>query len=63
MNSQLKSSFLKRTLHNLKSGWQSIAGATYDASVDSYRPDLPDTDQKRIQQQMLICLEGKGGEV
>ena len=63
MNIQLKSSFLERTLYNLKSGWQNIAGASYDASVASYRPDLPDIDQKRIQQQMLICLEGKGGEV
>jgi malonyl-CoA decarboxylase len=63
MNSELKSSFLERTLCNLKSGWQSIAGASYDASVASNRPDLPEGDQKRIHQQMLNCLEGKGGEV
>ena len=63
MNSELKSSFLERTLCNLKSGWQSIAGASYDASVASNRPDLPEGDQERIHQQMLNCLEGKGGEV
>ena len=63
MNSELKRSFLERTLYNLKSGWQSIAGASYDASVASNRPDLPEGDQKRIHQQMLNCLEGKGGEV
>jgi len=63
MNSELKRSFLERTLYNLKSGWQSIAGASYDASAASNRPDLPEGDQKRIHQQMLNCLEGKGGEV
>jgi len=63
MNSELKRNFLERTLYNLKSGWQSIAGASYDASVASNRPDLPEGDQKRIHQQMLNCLEGKGGEV
>jgi malonyl-CoA decarboxylase len=31
--------------------------------VASYRPDLPERDQERIRQQMLNCLEGKGGEV
>lgn len=63
MNAQPTSSFLDRTLNNLKSGWQSIAGASYDASAASDRPDLPESDQERIRQQMLDCLEGKGGEV
>ena len=63
MNSQLNISFLERTLHNLKSGWQSIADASYDASVASDRPSLPEGDQGRIRQQMLDCLESKGGEV
>jgi malonyl-CoA decarboxylase len=63
MNSKLDISFLERTLHNLKSGWQTIAGESYDASVASNRPDLPKEDQERIYQKMLDCLEGKGGEV
>lgn len=63
MNAQPTSSFLDRTLNNLKSGWQSIAGASYDASAASDRPDLPESDQERIRQQMFDCLEGKGGEV
>ena len=63
MDSKLKNSFLERTLYNLKTGWQSIAGASYDASVASDRPDLPEGDKERIRQQMLNCLAGKGGEV
>ena len=63
MNAQPKSSFLDRTLNNLKSGWQAIAGASYDASAASDRPDLPEGDLERIRTQMLECLEGRGGEV
>jgi len=58
-----KSTFLDRTLKNLKEGWQIIAGSSYDASVASDRPDLPDSDLDRIRQQMNECLEAKGGEV
>ncbi len=63
MNTHATSSFLDRTLNNLKSGWQAIAGASYDASVASDRPDLPEDDLERIRAQMLECLESKGGEV
>ncbi|NQV98149.1 MAG: malonyl-CoA decarboxylase [Rhodospirillales bacterium] len=63
MNVHPNSSFLDRTLNNLKSGWQAIAGASYDATVASDRPDLPEGDQQRIRQQMLDCLGSKGGEV
>ena len=63
MNEMPEISFFDRTLNNLKSGWQAIAGASYDASVASDRPDLPEGDLDRIRQQMLDCLEGKGGEV
>ena len=63
MNVQAKKSFLDRTLRNLREGWKSIAGAEYDASVASTRPDLPDSDLEQIRLQMLECLEGKGGEV
>jgi len=63
MNLQIKSGFLDRTLKNLKEGWQSIAGSSYDASAASNRPELPESDLKRIRQQMLDCLEARGGEV
>lgn len=63
MTPQTASSFLDRTLHNLKSGWRNIAGASYDATVASDRPDLPESDLERIHSRMLDCLEGKGGEV
>ena len=63
MNLQLKRNFLERTLYNLKSGWQKIAGASYDESVAIDRPDLPEEDRERIRQQMLNCLDAKGGEV
>ncbi len=63
MTAHTKISFLDKTLNNLKNGWQAIAGASYDASVASDRPGLPDSDQERIHKQMLDCLESKGGEV
>jgi malonyl-CoA decarboxylase len=63
MNVQAKAGFLDRTLRNLRRGWQSLAGASYDADHASTRPDLPDEDVTRLRRQMQACLEGKGGEV
>ena len=57
-----RSSFLKRTLHNLRSGWQAIAGSTYDAAAASMRPDLPGDDAERLERQMRACLASRGGE-
>lgn len=34
-----------------------------EASVDKLRPSLPDDDLAKVRQQLLACLEGKGGEV
>jgi malonyl-CoA decarboxylase len=56
-------SFLDRTLRNLKGAWRSIAGASYDASVASSRPDLPDDDLEALKEQMRACLQTRGGEV
>jgi len=63
MGVQAKSGFIDRTLRNLKSGWRSIAGASYDASAASDRPDLPEEDLERVRKRMRECLEGRGGEV
>ena len=63
MNVQSKAGFFDRTLRNLRRGWQSLAGASYDADHASTRPDLPEEDIARLRRQMAACLEGKGGEV
>ena len=63
MNVQAKAGFLDRTLRNLRKGWRSMAGSSYDADHASARPDLPDDDLARVRNQMTACLEGKGGEV
>jgi len=56
-------SLFDRTLRNLRRGWQSIAGSSYDEDAASTRPDLPDDDAAQILEQMRECLENKGGEV
>ncbi|PIW29132.1 MAG: malonyl-CoA decarboxylase [Rhodospirillales bacterium CG15_BIG_FIL_POST_REV_8_21_14_020_66_15] len=56
-------SLLDRTLANLRRGWQSIAGSSYDEEAASTRPNLPDEDAGHILEQMQECLENKGGEV
>ena len=63
MTEHKPSSFLDRTLTNLRRGWQSIAGSSYDEEAASTRPDLPDDDAGHILEQMRECLENKGGEV
>ncbi len=55
--------FLDRTLRNLRSAWRGIAGAAYDATAASLRPDLPEEDAERLREQMRACLESRGGEV
>ena len=63
MSEQGSISFLDRTLRNLRSAWQGIAGSEYDATAASLRPDLPDEDAARLREQMRACLETRGGEV
>jgi len=55
--------FLDRTLKNLRLGWQSIAGTSYDAEAASMRPDLPGSDIEIVHRQMQDCLNNKGGDV
>ncbi len=56
-------SFLDRTISNLRDGWRAIAGTSYDLSTAMARPDLPDSDLETLRKQMLACLNNKGGEV
>ncbi|MFQ5618098.1 MAG: malonyl-CoA decarboxylase [Rhodospirillales bacterium] len=63
MNEQYTTSFLDRTLRNLRKAWQGIAGSAYDATAASMAPDLPDVDADRLRAQMHACLETRGGEV
>ena len=56
-------SFLDRTINNLRDGWRAIAGTSYDLSTAMARPNLPDSDLSTLRTQMLACLNNKGGEV
>ncbi len=63
MTEHKPSSLIDRTLANLRRGWQSIAGSSYDEDAASTRPNLPDEDAGHILEQMQECLENRGGEV
>jgi malonyl-CoA decarboxylase len=52
-----------RTLANLRSAWREIAGSARGVLSGAPRPDLPEDDAARLRQQMLSCLDGRGGEV
>jgi malonyl-CoA decarboxylase len=52
-----------RTLANLRSAWREIAGSARGVLSGAPRPDLPPDDAARLRQQMLSCLDGRGGEV
>jgi malonyl-CoA decarboxylase len=52
-----------RTLANLRSAWREIALSARGVLSGAPRPDLPDDDFARLRQQMLSCLDGRGGEV
>lgn len=56
-------SFLDRTISNLRDGWRTISGSSYDVSTATERPELPDTDLETLKKQMQACLNNKGGEV
>ncbi|MCY4427189.1 MAG: malonyl-CoA decarboxylase [Halieaceae bacterium] len=55
-------SVLNRTLDNLASGWKRISQLG-NTRVLKLRPNLPDSDLKKLKLQMQDCLESKGGEV
>lgn len=52
-----------RTLANLRGAWREIALSARGALSGSPRPDLPQDDLSWLRQQMLNCLDGRGGEV
>lgn len=52
-----------RTLANLRSAWREIALSARGALSGAPRPDLPEDDISWLRQQMLNCLDGRGGEV
>jgi malonyl-CoA decarboxylase len=52
-----------RTLANLRGAWREIALSARGVLSGAPRPDLPEDDIARLRQQMLSCLDGRGGEV
>src|SRR5262249_44209349 len=52
-----------RTLTNLRSAWRDIAESARGVLTGTPRPDLPGDDAGRLHQQMLSCLDGRGGGV
>ncbi len=52
-----------RTLRNLRSAWTEFSDSTRYYLSGTPRPDLAGDDLARIRQQMLDCLDSKGGEV
>jgi malonyl-CoA decarboxylase len=52
-----------RALANLRGAWREIALSARGVLSGAPRPDLPEDDFARLRQQMLGCLDGRGGEV
>src|SRR5271170_2817791 len=52
-----------RALANLRGAWREIAVSARGVLSGAARPDLPADDVARLRQQMLSCLDGRGGEV
>jgi malonyl-CoA decarboxylase len=59
----LESGFGRRTLANLRGAWREIALSARGVLSGAPRPDLPEDDVARLHQQMLNCLDARGGEV
>ena len=52
-----------RTLTNLRSAWREIAESARGVLAGSPRSELSAEDPDRLREQMLSCLDGRGGEV
>jgi malonyl-CoA decarboxylase len=52
-----------RTLTNLRSAWRDIALSARGVLARSPRPELSSDDIVRLREQMLSCLDARGGEV
>jgi malonyl-CoA decarboxylase len=56
-------SVFDRTLTNLRSAWREIAESARGVLAGAPRPESSDADADQLRQQMLSCLDGRGGEV
>lgn len=63
MNDQVADSFIQRTIKNLRTAWQDIAGSVRSNGLDDIGPDLTERDAALVRRQMRACLDGRGGEV
>jgi malonyl-CoA decarboxylase len=52
-----------RTLTNLRSAWRDIALSARGVLARTPRPELSGDDLARLREQMLSCLDARGGEV
>src|SRR6516165_1958967 len=52
-----------RTLTNLRSAWREIAESARGVLAGSPRAETSAGDTDQLRQQMLSCLDGRGGEV
>jgi malonyl-CoA decarboxylase len=56
-------SVFDRTLTNLRSAWREIAESARGVLAGAPRPESSAADPDQLRQQMLSCLDGRGGEV
>tara|TARA_E500000318_G_scaffold30322_2_gene30085 strand:- start:79 stop:1497 length:1419 start_codon:yes stop_codon:yes gene_type:complete len=56
-------SFIDRTLTNLRQAWSGLSDSTRHMLSGLPRPDLPDEDLERVRQQMENCLTVRADEV
>ena len=59
----LPTSFIDRTLNNLRQAWSGLSDSTRHMLSGMPRPDLPDEDLERVRQQMETCLTVRADEV
>ena len=63
MSERATTGFFDRTLTNLRSAWREIADSARGVLAAVPRPETASEDIGRLRQQMLNCLDGRGGEV
>ena len=52
-----------RTLTNIRNAWRELTDSARVVLTGAVRSDLPPEDSERIERQITVCLEGRGGEV
>ena len=63
MNDFPQTSFIDRTVQNLRAAWKDIADITTGILSTSPNSALTGEEAKRVQQQLRDCLQSRGGEV